>query len=219
MKKAIFFLTFALSFLFPAPTYAHAFGQLYNLPVPFWFYLYCGAVTIAASFIIIAYFVSSASATLKYPTYNLSKFQLFKVLTKKASFIVLKIISVFLFILTVLSGYIGTNDPRFNFNMTFFWIIFMLLFVYAMALVGNIWSVINPWQTIVVWFEQIFKVQTNGRFNYPKNLAYYPAFILYFIFIWVELVGEVTPIKLSVYLSLYTEKKVGSNIVIFLVFF
>jgi hypothetical protein len=204
MKRAIFFWPAIFILLFPRPSYAHAFGQLYNLPVPFWLYLYGGAGAIAASFIIIAYFINKTTPTLKYPTYNLSEFGFAKIPTKKSFFIVLKIISIILFTLTILTGYLGTNDPRLNFNMTLFWIIFMLLFAYITALIGNVWSIINPWKTTIEWLEQFVKIQIKERITYPNALSYYPALILYFIFILIELVGEITPFKLSLYLTIYT---------------
>lgn len=80
----------------------------------------------------------------------------------------------------------------------------MLLFSYITAVVGNVWKVVNPANTLVDWFEQIFKLQINGRFNYPNKLAYFPALTLYFIFIIIELASEITPFKLSVYLTIYT---------------
>lgn len=203
MKKAVFFLTAIFALFFPASTYAHAFGQLYNLPVPFWLYLYGGAGAIAASFVIIAYFVNKTTPNLKYPTYNISRFGLFKLITQKSFLQALKIVSLSLLFITILAGYFGVNNSKLNFNMTFFWIIFMLLFTYLTALFGNVWEVINPAKTAVEWFEQFTKLQIKGRVTYPTGLAYYPALTLYFLFIAIELISEITPFKLSVYLTGY----------------
>ncbi|MGH8540957.1 MAG: hypothetical protein ACRETW_10690, partial [Stenotrophobium sp.] len=45
------------------PASAHSFGQTYNLPIPFWLYLYGAAAALVLSFLVIAYLVTSAPAT------------------------------------------------------------------------------------------------------------------------------------------------------------
>jgi len=88
--------------------------------------------------------------------------------------------------------------------MTFFWIVFALGLTYATALIGNIYSIINPWKIIVEWYEKLSGSVIKGTIAYPKNLGYWPALFFYFLFIWFELFGQTTPIKLSVILVQYT---------------
>ena len=42
--------------------FAHSFGRLYNLPVPFWLYVYGASAALALSFVVVAYFVSVPAA-------------------------------------------------------------------------------------------------------------------------------------------------------------
>ncbi len=172
---------------------AHAFGILYNLPVPFWMYLYGGAAAIVVSFLIIGYFFNQTEQGVSYPTKNFANLNP-RFLT------IIKIVSVFLFLLTILTGLLGENSSFSNFNMTFFWIIFALGLTYMIALVGNIYAFINPWKVLTEWFGDKF----NGLIQYPQQLGYYPALIFYFLFIWLELIGETQPLQLSVILILYT---------------
>jgi hypothetical protein len=88
--------------------------------------------------------------------------------------------------------------------MTFFWIFFVLIFTYLTALVGNIFEFINPLKLLVERVEQFIGQEFRGIIKYPEKLGYYPAFIFYILFIWIELFGQVTPLKLSFYLLLYS---------------
>jgi hypothetical protein len=188
MKK-IYLLILTIFFV-PKLASAHAFGQLYNLPVPFWLYLYGGAAAVIVSFFVIGYFFNKTAETISYtsnPFGNLNS----KFIT------VLQVISIILFLLTIATGLFGRNSSLSNFNMTFFWIIFMLGLAYMTALIGNVYHFINPWKIL---FSRI----GDEVISYPKWLGYYPALIFYFGLIWLELVGGVDPRGLSIVLIIYT---------------
>lgn len=190
--------------LFPKPAFAHAFGKLYNLPVPFWMYLYGGAAAIIVSFLIIGFFLNKAKSNLSYPTKDLSKISLFSFFAGKQFLNILKIISVFLFLLTIATGIIGEDSPYSNFNMTFFWIIFTLGLTYITAFIGNIFAFINPWKILTEWFEKISGEEVKGVMKYPSSFGYYPALLFYFLFIWIELMIQTFPRTLSMILVQYT---------------
>jgi len=187
MKK-ILFLLLAL----PQIASAHAFGQLYNLPVPFWLYLYGAAATILVSFLIIGYFLNQTTEI------RSSSFQFGNLNPRFIT--VIKIISAALFLLTIVTGLFGKNNSFSNFNMTFFWVIFVLGLTYLTTIIGNIYHFINPLKILTSWVEPIIG---KSLFNYPASLGYYPALILYFLFIWLELIGQTDPIKLSIVLLFY----------------
>ncbi len=184
------FLVIGLALMLPRFAFAHAFGQLYNLPVPFWLYLYGGAAAIIVSFLIIGYFFNKPEQEFSYKTFRFMNLNT-KLLTA------LKIVSVFLFLLTIVSGLFGKNRALTNFNMTFFWIIFLLGLTYLTAIIGNIYSFINPWKILLGRIK-------HGILDYPKWLSYYPALLFYFILIWLELVAETDPKIISSALVLYT---------------
>jgi hypothetical protein len=202
MIKWLFFLALSLNFLLlPEPASAHAFGKLYNLPVPFWMYLYGGAAAIVVSFLIIGYFINKTGKSVSYPTKSLSNLNF---LVNKPVINIFKSISVFLFLLTILTGLFGEDSPYSNFNMTFFWIIFILGFSYLTAFVGNIFALVNPWKVLTEWFENITGEKMKGMFKYPQNLGYYPALLFYFLFIWIELFAQAFPRQLSLILIQYS---------------
>ncbi len=201
MNKKVFAILAGITpFLFPQAVSAHAFGKLYSLPVPFWMYLYGGAAAIIVSFLVIGYFFNKKTQNFSYSTIDLSKFSFSSLFTSSWFLTALKVVSIFLFLLTILTGLIGENSSYSNFSMTFFWIIFMLGLTYATALIGNVYALVNPWRILADWFGG----ETEGVLKYPKNFGYYPALFFYFLFIWFELVGQISPAELSMILVLYT---------------
>ncbi len=194
MNKIYKFIILGLLVFLPRAVSAHAFGQLYNLPVPFWLYLYGAATAVILSFTVIGYFIQKTEQNHSYRLISFSNLNKWFVET-------LKFISVFLFALTILTGILGQNNAFSNFNMTFFWIIIALGLTYLTAVIGNVYAFINPWKVLTEW---IGLGSFKGMMNYPKFLGYFPAFVFYYLFIWLELVGQTTPYKLSIVLILYT---------------
>lgn len=198
------FLTFGLALADPDPIFAHAFGALYNLPVPFWLYLYGAVAAIVVSFLVIGYFFKKADQKLLYPSKDLSAVGAFNFLTSSVFLTALKAFSLFLFFLTIICGFAGVDNPRLNFDMTFFWIVFMLGFTYGVAIFGNFWGIVNPWKIVVELIAKLSGKKADGLLLYPRVLSFYPALVFYFIFIWLELFGETGPRSLSVILTFYS---------------
>ncbi|MEX2027901.1 MAG: hypothetical protein WD988_00185 [Candidatus Curtissbacteria bacterium] len=195
----IFSAVFGGFFIFPKPIFAHAFGQLYNLPVPFWLYLYGAAAALVVSFLVIGYFFNRSISAFDYP-----RLFLFKISAKNPFEAILKAVSIFFFLLTTLAGILGIDSSRSNFNMTFFWLIFLLGFTYLCALTGNLWSIVNPWKILVELGENITGREARGIFNYAPKLGYWSALVIYFLLIYFELIGGTGPAKLSLLLVGYT---------------
>jgi hypothetical protein len=117
----------------------------------------------------------------------------------------LRMVGVLLLALCVATGLFGTRNPFANFNMTFFWIVFVLGFSYLVALCGDLYGVLNPWRTLCDWIERALPSAFRARLRYPAAmLGYYPALALYMAFIWLELFGHTTPRGLSIALLAYT---------------
>ncbi len=187
----------------PGVACAHSFGRLYNLPVPFWMYIYGAAAALALSFLLVAYFVTapppskSAETEPQGPAWLQRWRQPWLLRT-------LKIISVLGLLLCLLTGFLGNRNPYINFNMTFFWVVFVLGFTYLTAMTGDLYAAINPWKTIAEMVERGLKGFTRGRLHYPPALSYWPALAFYMAFIWVELFAHTRPFSLAVILSIYT---------------
>jgi len=190
--------------LLPATASAHSFGKLYNLPVPFWLYLYGAAAALVVSFIVVAYFVNVQTAVLSQRTRELGDAVWVRALRRIRLLPALKLISVSGLLLCMATGFFGTKNPYANFNMTFFWVVFMLGFAYLTALAGDLYAVINPWKVVVEWLERFAANGCQGRFEYPRRLGYYPALVSYMVFIWIELFAGTQPFSLAAMLLGYS---------------
>ena len=141
---SILFSILSLWLIIPNKIYAHGFGERYDLPIPLTYFLVGGSVTILFSFLILIVFfnkeykINHNKSLLIFKENTLSKIP--SVLFKNA----LKILSVSLFLLTIISGYIGSNNPIENFSAPFVWIIWWVGFGIITPLIGDFWKSLNP---------------------------------------------------------------------------
>ena len=190
---ALLLLTLATS------AHAHSFGTPYNLPVPFWMYAYGASATLAVSFAIVAYFAGvPIDASRSAQVGGQVGFRI-----PPALLAALRFVSVALLALCIATGLFGTKNVYANFNMTFFWLVFALGFLYVTALVGDLYALVNPWRTLCDAFVAVARPDASLA-TYPRRLGHYPALVLYAGFIWIELFGQSRPFSLAVVLAVYT---------------
>lgn len=199
MGRAFGALAFA-GILTPSVAAAHSFGQVYTLPVPFWLYAWTAVAALALSFVVAGIFLtgkgeaSSAIASVRvYP--HAIPIWLLRLLQGA---------SLFGLLLCMLTGFFGTQQSLLNFNMTFFWIVFVLGFAYLTALCGDLYALLNPWQLLCDGLGRLWPAYARGLWRYPERAGYVPAVILYGVFIWLELFGKTTPLTLAAILAAYT---------------
>ncbi len=189
--------------LVPVPASAHAFGKLYTLPVPIWLYLYGAAAALLLSFLLIAYFITipvdagHGTSRLVSKASSLNMHGKFKWTLPRA-------MSVALLLLCISSGLFGTKDSYANFNMTFFWVVFLLGYTYFVALTGDSYDAINPLRSIIEALNTPKSGLFSGRYQYPEYLKYWPALAQYAVFIWIELFGKTQPHSLAIALIAYS---------------
>lgn len=186
----------------PGLTFAHSFGVQYTLPVPFWMYAYGATAALVLSFVIVGIFAAVPPARSETsPNARRVGTHVFV-----PAFVVqgLRALSVGLLALTIACGFLGTDNPFRNLNMTLFWIVFVLGLTYATAVVGDLFVFCNPWRTLCELLRARCGICFDGRIAYPAWLAYYPALALYIAFIWIELFGHGTPRQLALMLTAYT---------------
>lgn len=199
-------LTFALVFFFllPQPAYAHAFGEMYRMPIPLSLYLFGGAGALILSFFLIGYFTSRGEGKIRLSQKDITQNPIIRFFRNRIVVSILKLLSVFLLVLCILSGFFGTQIVTYNFNMTFFWIIFVVGFPYLVGLFGNIWETLSPWKSMLAWVEKITDLDIDGFVTYPSSFGYYPALLGFFVFILLEIVFDKSPFSLASFLLLYT---------------
>src|SRR5579863_5374495 len=93
---------------------AHAFGVMYTLPIPFWMYAFAVSATLALSFLMIGVFATEQSAERVSRPIEIQGVAPYGVWT------ILRVLSLVLLVLTILTGFFGTKNPFNNFSLTFF---------------------------------------------------------------------------------------------------
>src|SRR3989442_12116389 len=101
--------------LLPASAGAHTFGQLYNLPVPFWLYGFGAAAALVLSFGIVGVFVAASPSAAPEGSRDIGQMRWVRALRRARFVPALQALSVFGLLLCILTGFFGTGDPYRNF--------------------------------------------------------------------------------------------------------
>ena len=151
-----FSFLFVICFLIfsPFPVSAHGFGERYDLPLPLSYFMVGAAATVGLSFLIIGWFFSQSSYAKSYWTLDLFSLKYMKFILNLISFI-LGFVAVGILVLCIVVGLWGTQEALESFSPTFVWIIWWVGIGYFVALVGNIWLVINPWMVLYNYYETV----------------------------------------------------------------
>lgn len=184
----------------PSYTLGHSFGEPYKLPMPYWMYIYGAMAALILSFLILGFFYSADNANRPHRQILIAAHRLRHIIQRLKLLTILQVLLALCFCLAIISGIIGSQDRYRNFNMTFFWISFALGACYLSALFGNWYHYLNPWKLLVIKARNF----NRGRYDYPSQLAYWPAVWLYMGFICLELFGNTKPFSLSLILIAYT---------------
>lgn len=194
-----------------SPVHAHGFGPRYDLPVPLWLYITGAGAAVALSFVVIGVFVRSSPGLHGYARYNLLQLRLGRWASHSSILFLIKLTSASLFILLIITGLFGEQIPSRNLTPTMIWVIWWVGAAYVSALIGNIWSLINPWKILYGWVEGLYgllsqKKQLSLALPYPEKLGIWPGVILFATFAWVENVypDSAGPRNLSVLVLMYS---------------
>ncbi len=189
----------ALAGLLPGIAQAHSFGVIYTLPVPFWLYAWSASAALVVSFAIVGLFATQPASVLPTATEDEAPIRELP----RWLLPILKTGSLVLLALCIVCGLLGTANPYGNFNMTFFWIMFVLGFAYLTALIGDVYERISPFKTMARGLARALG-RESGWLSYPLMLGYTPALLFYAGFLWLELFGGGSPQRLSWALLIYS---------------
>ena len=203
------------------PAYAHGFGQRYDLPVPLNLFLVGAAATVALSFVVIGLFVRGRASEFRYPRYDLlASGRASAFLANPLLVVPVRLVAVALFLLIVATALFGTERPVENLAPTMVWVIWWVGMGYIVALLGNLWALINPWKAIFEVGARLMGDDGGGAgretamFRYPEKLDVWPALLLFLVFAWLENVytDGAQPLKLGILVLLYTTITLGGMV-------
>jgi hypothetical protein len=175
------------------PTFAHAFGARYELPVPVWLFIVGGAFTVTLTFVLIAVFARVGEDRHTQSGRDISQTLFGRVLRHPLLSETARAMMVFFAGLVVIAGLIGKSDPNHNIAPTLVWIVWWVGFSYVVMLIGNPWPALNPWRATFDWVAAFSRRLRPGRparapVPYPARLATWPAVVMLLAFGWLELI-------------------------------
>jgi hypothetical protein len=194
-----------LTCLLPDVAQAHSFEVPYVLPIPLWIYMYACMAMLVVSFAAIGYFFATPVAVSgPAPSLVGTGAKGFSGTVGRPVILVLRCGAIGLLVLSIVAGLIGVKDPMANINMTLFWVVFLLGVSYLTAIVGDVFAIISPWETILAIFEKCGLDLSKARVSYPAAIGYLPALFGYVALIWIELFTEQSPFILAIALLVYS---------------
>ena len=148
---------------------------------------------VALSFVVFALFVRRAHVAKVRSRHDLLASALVGWIAHPVVVWSIRLAALALFVVTILAGLFGVQNPYRNIAPTLVWIVWWVGLVYVQAFVGDIWSFINPWRTIYDVADQCCRRVARGRelslrLPYPQALGAWPACLLLLAFAWIELI-------------------------------
>lgn len=180
-------LTATLLLCAPVLALGHGFAQRYDLPVPLNLYLAGAGLTVALSFVVIGVFARQHHAVADYPRFDLLATPA-RMLAHPFLTGVLRGSALLFLVAVILAGFLGDQNPYRNLAPTSIWVIWWVGLAYVCGLAGNLWALVNPWNTAYRWAERLAGRPLSLGLRWPRSLGCWPAVALLLGFVWAELV-------------------------------
>ncbi|APA69999.1 hypothetical protein [Janthinobacterium sp. 1_2014MBL_MicDiv] len=187
----------------PCLSLAHGFGQRYDLPLPLWLYLTGAGLTVALSFAFLALWRRDAPAAPCQGDH--ARLLLRRIPGARALAFFLRLLVLALYVLVIVAGLVGVQNPVKNIAPAMVWAIWWVGMAYVSALVGDLWALVNPLDSVARAAQRLCP-RRRAPFGWPAWLDSWPATLLFFCFIWMELnwEGSEQPASLAWAMLLYS---------------
>jgi len=185
------------------PAAAHGFGQRYDLPLPLTLYVVAAGAAVALSFAVAALFLDPRAAA--YPRLRLTLSPALRSGASAAG-VAARFAAAALFLLAVAAGAGGAQNPMRNILPVAVWIVWWVGLAFASALCGDVYRVLNPWDSLYRWAARCSPGLQRARLAFPERLGVWPACALLLGFAWMELVwgGRDVPASLAAAAAVYS---------------
>ena len=176
------------------PASAHGLGSRTDLPLPVWMFVYGAAAALLVSFAGLAVF---------WRTSRLEGGVQGRVLLEpgrltRGLFLAGRAVGLALFVLLVVAAAFGDPDTVDNIAPVFIYVVFWVGMILVCALVGDLWRLVNPFDTLAA--------AVGNRSPVPYRWGRWPAVAALTGFVWMELVypDRAKPRALAVAIVVYT---------------
>jgi hypothetical protein len=162
---------------------AHGLVGRTDLPIPEWLFGWAAAVVLVVSF---------AALAVLWPKPELQE-QRGRRLFRMPGFVdpLLGLIGVAIFIAVVYSGLAGAQDATGNLAPTVVYVHFWIGMALLSLFFGDVFRALNPWRAIarfIAWIAgRVQKGDPPAPLEYPERIGRWPAAVMIFAFVWVEL--------------------------------
>ncbi|HEY4024873.1 MAG TPA: hypothetical protein VGO86_00470 [Candidatus Dormibacteraeota bacterium] len=184
--------------------YLHAFGQRYDLPISLALYLYAAAGVVVISFVLVAVFASdrTGARAVRYP--RLAVPFLLALGRSRVVRAITGAIGVLALLTVIVTGLFGAQSADRNPGNYLTWVYFWAGLVILTGLVGNLWTLLNPWAAL-------YDLATLGRrraprLRLPATVGVWPAALVYLLFALLELASGVAshPMLIAILAVVYS---------------
>jgi hypothetical protein len=150
---------------------------------------------VGVSFVMLAVFMRRAPIAEEHWRLDLTRTAGGRLLVAPAFLLACRALAVALFLAVIAAGLFGVQSPLKNIAPVMVWAIWWVGMAYLSALLGDLWALVNPLDTLFGWAEALFARIRAGRelalgLRYPEALGAWPAVVLFLVFVWMELVWE-----------------------------
>ncbi len=164
--------------LLPATADAHGLVQREQLPIPQWLFAWAAAAVLVISFFALA--VLWPQPRLERDSWRPIPGGRF--IADSWVQALCGAVGVFLLVVTIVAGYVGSGTALDNWAPTFILITFWVGLVFASILFGDIFRAFSPWRALG-------RLLPSQNKPYPEKWGRYPAAIGLLAFTWIELVS------------------------------
>lgn len=178
------------------PASAHGLGGRQDLPVPLEFFIVGAGIVLVASFVALS-LLWPAPRLQTPPTYR----TLISGAGAKVVFTIGGLIGFVALLAVLAAGLVGAPNPLRNPAPVLVFVAFWLIIPVVSGLVGDIYPIFDPWRRLASPFPSRPTERLRGR----VDLGYLPAAVVFFGFVWLELVApDAGPRNLAIAAGIYT---------------
>ena len=162
----------------PLPALAHGIGGRSDLPVPLTYFLAGAATILILTFAALG--VLWPKPRFQHPPQlRPIRFPGWRVLV-----VVLRLLGFAGLVLVIVAGMIGVNNSAGNPASVLVWVVFWLIVPFLGAVIGDLYRLLNPWDTLA----RILRLGPKVEHSRAASWGVWPATGVFFAFIWLELI-------------------------------
>jgi len=183
-------LASVVALLAPGAAAAHGIGGIRDLPVPGWLFLVAGATVLVVSFVALGALWRTPKLREGHGWPLPVGFQ--RAVLSPWTRRVVQTLALVLFVLVWSAAAFGANLGTDNIAPVFVYVTFWVGVTFASAVLGDVWSALNPWRAAadcIAWTARRAGWARQPR-PYPETLCVWPGALLLAAFIVLELVWE-----------------------------